>query len=235
MSKPIIGITLDFDEKGSFSERPYYALARFYFEAITAAGGLPVGLAVGSTLPEELLSAVDGVLASGGYYSCPPSWYGETSQEDDLPFKYTAEKELIEATLASDTPLFGICAGMQMISVCKGATLHRDVHKAIQTPIDHINPPKEELAHPVSLKEGTKLAEILGVKEIQVNTSHREALKTVPACVVTSATAPDGVVEAIELSDKPFALGVQWHPEMFCDDENSPHFKLMKAFVNACK
>ena len=93
------------------------------------------------------------------------------------------------------------------------------------------NPPSST-HHTVTVDTGTRLHNITGLSEIAVNTAHNEALKDIPAGIVVSARAPDGIVEAIELPDRRFAIGVQWHPEFFLDD-GDPNFRLFEHLIDA--
>ena len=84
--------------------------------------------------------------------------------------------------------------------------------------------------HTARVVPGTRLASILGVDVVRVNSTHYQAVRDAGAAVV-SALAPDGVVEAIELPDR-FALGVQWHPELLSGAE---HLALYRALVDAAR
>ena len=91
--------------------------------------------------------------------------------------------------------------------------------------------PEDSGRHALVLEPGSRLAGILGREPSPVNSLHHQALGEAGAGVRVSARAPDGVIEAIELEDHPFALGVQWHPEKLAGPERAP---LFEAFVAAC-
>ena len=121
--------------------------------------------------------------------------------------------------------------GMQVIGGVLGAKIHENVMDAIETEIDHLDEkPAEEDAHPIRIVEGSLLHRIAGATEMDVNTAHREALFDVPNGIAVTATAPDGVIEAIEVPGRRFALGVQWHPEFY---ESGPNRALFEALVAA--
>ena len=94
--------------------------------------------------------------------------------------------------------------------------------------------PAEEPAHDITIKEGSQLHKVLGTVVLQVNTAHKEALKTLPDTLTISARAEDGVIEGVEIPSRRFFLGVQWHPELFAAT-SGPHWKLFDALVNAAR
>jgi len=233
MPRPVIATLLDYEEQGSFSRRPHYALRTAYFDAIWRAGGLPVGVPYITDALPEFLQSCDGVLTPGGNYSFPDDWYGQpdTTQKQHPRFEF--ECNLTKRALKNDLPMLGICAGMQVLAGVHGATFHKNLHHVIQTNIDHLNQrPAEQRAHGIDIFENTQLHKIIGTNKIDVNTAHNEAIDNVPADVVVSARAPDGVIEAIEIPVARFAIGVQWHPEFFMNDD-SPDFMILKAFIQA--
>ncbi len=89
-----------------------------------------------------------------------------------------------------------------------------------------------DLRHVVNIVPNTRLAAIAGARSFEVNSLHREALVAVPDDVVVSAYSDDGIIEAVELPDQKFAIGVQWHQEKFCRDEH-PGNPLFDAFIAA--
>jgi len=88
--------------------------------------------------------------------------------------------------------------------------------------------------HTVEIKEGTLLEKIFEVKELQVNSFHHQAVKDLGKGLVVSAFSPDGIIEAIEHTNHPFCVGVQWHPEGMVE-VHKEQLKLFEAFVNAAK
>ncbi len=234
-SRPVIAILMDYENEGSFSSRPHYALRLGYFNAIEKAGGTPVALPYLTGSIDAYLEMADGIVLPGGFYPFPARYYGETqvTPEEEIHPRAVFEMEFARAMLARDMPVLGICAGMQVLAAAKGVMLYRDVHKVYSTTIDHLNEkPAEEAAHSVSIVPGTLLHAITGLEEMQVNTAHREGVvdQSGPDDLVINARAPDGVVEGLELSGQRFALGVQWHPEFFLETGN-PHLKLFETLV----
>lgn len=232
--RPLIGILMDYEEAGSFSARPHYALRCAYFEAILKAGGLPVALPYLEDARDDYLERCDGLIVPGGFYPFPAALYGrKPAPNETVHPRYAFETGLTRAALDRDLPLFGICAGLQVIAAEVGGTIYADVHEEPGTDIDHLNGrPAEEAAHGVAITPGTLLHRITGTERLDVNTAHREALRAAPDGLIVNAVAPDGIIEGIELPDRRFCLGVQWHPEFFLNDGN-PHLALFQAFVQA--
>jgi putative glutamine amidotransferase len=217
MQRPLIGILLDSEARGSFSGRPYYALRCDYFAAIERAGGLPIGLPYTTCLP-EMLSRIDGVLVPGGDYRFPAEWY-----EDGAPSAYgpnearlKAETALIQTCLETGKPMLAICCGMQVMAATQGGKLRA---KLATEPINHRTEGGAYAArHAVRIAPDSLLHNLTGAEELLVNTHHQEGVVQLGAAIRAVATAPDGVIEAIEVVNHPFALGLQWHPEIMLDD-----------------
>lgn len=235
--RPLIGITLDYQEKGTFSQRPHYAVRTIYFAAVEAAGGLPIAIPhLADRLP-DYMKLIDGLVITGGTHASPESWYVDLHEPP--PYEETPRAAfdiaVVEQALKRDMPLLGICAGMQELACVAGAKMTRNVHKHHNTAIDHRQgTTADRYAHEVVVEPGTRLAQIVGAGRIDVNTAHQEAVVSVPNDMTISARSPDGVIEAIELPKQKFALGVQWHPEFFLAAGN-PHRKVFEALVAAAR
>lgn len=237
MKKPIIGIILDWQQEGSFSSRPHYALRTHYFQAIEKAGGIPFGIPFEDSLMDSYLELIDGILAPGGFFASPDAWY-DLSDEPiaTAPSERAAfEEKFIRQTINANIPFLGICAGMQGLCGALGGKLCKNVHTAYNTDINHLNgTPPTELAHEIAITPNSLLHHITGKETLRVNSAHTEAVTRVPEGISITATAPDGVTEAVEMPDKKFVLGVQWHPEFFLE-EGSDDLKLFKAFIEAAR
>jgi putative glutamine amidotransferase len=174
----------------------------------------------------DALADVGGLLLTGGG-DVDPARYGETPHQtlDDVdPVRDEFEIALIAAARARDLPIFAICRGVQMLNVAAGGTLVQDIPSEVAGAINHslVVPPHPpyELAHEVWVEKDSLLATLLGERLVgsdtcEVNSRHHQAVKTVAPGYRVSATAPDGVIEAIEDPAARFCLGVQWHPENF--------------------
>ncbi len=232
--RPTIGILMDYQSDGSFSTRPHYALRCGYFDAVWRAGGLPVALPYIEDAGEDYLRTCDGLILPGGFYPFPASLYGRRAEAGEMIHpRFAFEDTFVRRAIDLDYPMLGICAGMQVIAASVGATMYNDVRTELPTKIDHLNAqPAEETAHDIQITPGSLLGRTLGVETLEVNTAHKEALKDGLGGLSVSATAPDGVIEGIELADRRFCLGVQWHPEFFAN-EGDPNFNLFTALVAA--
>ena len=233
---PLIGILLDYQTEGSFSTRPHYALRSSYFDAVWRAGGLPIALPYIEGATNNYLEICDGFIIPGGFYPFPAKLYGrEPKPNETVHPRYAFETGLTRLIVENDLPLLGICAGLQVLGAAMGATIYLDVRAELPTDIDHLNgQPAEQTAHVVDIVPGTRLHEVLCVDRLEVNTAHKEALRDNLDDLTISAMAPDGVIEGIELPNRRFCLGVQWHPEFFADEGNS-NFNLFTALVRAAK
>ena len=236
--KPLIGITLDSEDPqpGGYSVYPWYALRTNYATAITQAGGVPVALPHEPSLAGELLDAIDGLVVTGGAFDVDPSLYGATETHATVTLKQgrtAAERALLDGALARDMPVLGICGGEQLLAVALGGTLIQHIPDALPDALDHEQKtPRHLAAHAVALTPGTLLARIVGTTEMQVNTSHHQAVRDPGALARINAAAPDGVIEGIEAPGHRFCLGVQWHPEFLIDQGDT---RIFRAFVQAAK
>lgn len=233
-ARPTIGILLDFEAEGSFSRRPHYAIRTVYFDAVWQAGGLPIAIPYVDDALSSYQQLCDGFLFPGGFYPFPSRLYGEPEQKGETVHpRYEFEEKLMRSVVEDDQPVLGICAGMQVLAGLYGGTFYRNLHQAIDTSVDHLNErPAEQTAHGVKVTAGSVLHDLLGRTDFDVNTAHNEALNNRPDGLSVNAVAPDGVVEGVEVSDKQFCLGVQWHPEFFAV-EGDPNFNLFKGLVEA--
>ncbi len=132
------------------------------------------------------------------------------------PARDEAELALARWAVADGRPLFGICRGAQVLNVALGGTLYGDVSDHPGA-LRHTYDRPAERPHPVQVAEGSRLAELLGVPVLDVNSLHHQAVRAVAPGLRVAARAPDGLVEALELPAHPFALAVQWHPESLPD------------------
>jgi len=124
---------------------------------------------------------------------------------------------------------------MQQLGGMHGCKMTGDVHSYLKTAINHAPGivPAEEYAYDVTIEKGSRLYGIIGKDSLPVNTAHREALVTAGEGVTVSARSADGCIQAIELENHPFAIGIQWHPEYFINAETRGHQKIFGALIAA--
>lgn len=233
--KPLIGITT-FNSTNSYGQ-PIILLQRSYVQAVLQAGGIPV--MIPSSIVDEgwdtVYSRLDGILFSGGGDIAPDFSPGDPHPRID---EVDVERDSIELkmiqTAASDgKPFLGICRGCQVMNVAFGGTLYTHIPDQLPGALDHSYPGnmRTVLVHEVKIEEGTHVAEIYGEPIIKVNSLHHQGLKDIAPSLRVAGHSPDGLVEAVELPDHPFGLGVQWHPEWLTDQESTRN--LFRKFVKA--
>jgi putative glutamine amidotransferase len=211
-----------------------------YRQAVLHVGGEVRILDPSMNVPAAL-NGVDGLLLTGGE-DVAPAQYGETPHPTvtvSEPRRDEFEIALIREGRARQLPILAICRGLQVLNVACGGTLVQDIPSQVPGALAHDLdvPPHEafELAHEVWLDRDSALGRLMnerleGADSCEVNSRHHQAVKRVADGFHVSATAPDGVIEAIEDAKAPFCLGVQWHPENFW---RTGEFRpLFEAFVN---
>ncbi len=236
--RPIIGITLDWEEQGTFSKRPYYALRESYFDIIYKAGGLPIAIPYVYEAIDDYLSRIGALIVPGGDFAFKPEWYINPDEEKPYPPSKRLEFDIaiVKCALEKNIPFLGICAGMQVMGAVSGAKMTPNINKYLGTSIDHRNhTPPEQFAHEVKVEKNSLLYKITGKNNFPINSAHSEAIVETPANILVSGRAEDGAIEAIELPDKDFAIGVQWHPEFFTSDQTDPSFLIVKALVDKAR
>ncbi len=179
--------------------------------------------------------ACDGLLLPGGG-DIEPSYYGEARDPAcgvPNPLRDTAEPKLFHAFLKADKPVLGICRGVQLMNVALGGTLYQDIKPLSGVPHnDHWCK-----VHTVTIRRGTLLEKLLGEdspKTLLVNSQHHQAAKKIAPGLTLSALSEDGFVEALELAEAAFCLGVQWHPERLSDADPRQQ-AIFDRFVEACR
>lgn len=236
MSQPVIGLTLDSEGPGGYSKQPWYALRQNYCEAVVRAGGLPFLLPHEPDHVASYVERLDGLIVTGGAFDVDPALFGATAKHATVKTKDARtqfEWAITKGMLERNKPVFGICGGQQLLNVVLGGTLIQHIPDEVPNALAHEqkNPPHEP-GHTVRFAPGTHLAEIVGVAEMGVNTSHHQAAKATGPGVVVNATAPDGVIEGIEVQGRRFCIGVQWHPEYFVAEGDR---RLLAAFIAAAR
>ena len=196
-----------------------------YRQAILHAGG-EIRMIDRTMSVEDALAGLGGVMMTGGD-DVAPNRYGE--QPHPAVVEVDAERDefelgLVTAARARDLPILAICRGVQVLNVAYGGTLVQDIPTQVTGAMLHklSVPPHQpySLAHEVWIEKDSLLSTLMRERLIdldtcEVNSRHHQAVKTVADGLRVSATAPDGVIEAVEDPAARFCLGVQWHPENF--------------------
>jgi len=196
-----------------------------YKQAVIHAGGEVRVVEHGMDITEALRGA-GGLLLTGGD-DVSPSRYGETSHAatvDGAPERDEFEIALVQEARRIGMPILAICRGIQVLNVACGGTLVQDIPTQVENALDHsFKVPAHkpfDYAHDVWVDDNSLLAKLMaerlnGSDSCAVNSRHHQAVKTAAPGFRVVATAPDGIIEAIEDSSARFCLGVQWHPENF--------------------
>ncbi|MBD2359102.1 gamma-glutamyl-gamma-aminobutyrate hydrolase family protein [Tolypothrix sp. FACHB-123] len=231
--KALIGITTC-GQQGALP----FSVARDYLDAVRAAGGTPILLPPGETDPSILLEPLDGLIISGGgdinpvcYNGCDhPSIYSVDCERDAF------ELQLAKLALENHLPVLGICRGLQILIVVCGGTLIPHLPEVYGTSVLHRLEPEVgrrlPTEHIVKIDLESRLASCVQNTQISVVSWHHQAVHKVPAgWRVVAHALEDEVIEAVECEYHPWALGVQWHPELSANDPN--HQRIFQAFVQA--
>jgi putative glutamine amidotransferase len=225
---PWIGVVGELVE----GERRETRISQRYLEALERAGAVPSVIGYGSVaLVPALLERLDGLLFSGGDdFDTARLGLGPThAAAKPVPAaKQDFDLALARAALAAGLPTLGICYGMQLLALAEGGKLHQ--HLPEDRPDCQIH--SGGVRHAVRLRARTKLAACAGVASLEVVSRHHQAVAAVgPEWEVAGVDAEE-LIEAIERRGHPFALGVQWHPELSSEPE---HARLFRGLVEAAR
>lgn len=219
--QPVVGITANYEGIDATLREPYY-------QQIVDAGAVPLIIppVADSSVIMRTLDNIDALLLTGGG-DFNPLWSGEEpsprlhsiNSRRDLP-------ELLITRLAANRqmPMLGICRGIQTIALALGGTVAQDISQRDGVIKHSQDADRQEPTHSVSIEADSMLHDIFREDTIYVNSFHHQAVDTTGKELRIVATAPDGVVEAIESSCHKSILGVQWHPEWLAED-GLPLFK----------
>jgi putative glutamine amidotransferase len=236
---PLIGVTCMTIETESYS--PRLGMSRSYVNALLRAGAAPVLIPhmADKAALRSAYERLDGLLLPGGG-DVDPAHYGElrhvkcnepSSERDDT------ELALARWAMEGDMPVLAICRGIQVLNVALGGSLFQDIQAQIPGAERHDwypNHPRDRLSHTVVIAPDTRLARIAGTTSLPVNSLHHQSVKDVAPGLVETGRSPEGIVEAVEAPDHPFAIGVQWHPEELVGSDARAQ-RLFDAFVDASK
>lgn len=235
MKRPVIGITLDYETKESYSAYPWYALRENYITAVIKCGGVPITLPYGTGLESNYLDLIDGLIITGGNFDIDPAFYNEGITSDRISTKSNRtnfEFSITKAMFEKNKPILGICGGEQLLNVIFGGSLIQHIPDYVNTPIEHEQKtPKHLPSHEIEILESTLLHKITNSTKSMVNSTHHQAAKKLGNDIIASAYASDGIIEAIEHTNHKFCLGVQWHPEYLTTEDDN---KIFQAFIRAC-
>lgn len=234
--RPLIGVNTDYYAPKTGA--PYARVNTGYFDAILAAGGLPI------LLPpvkkdhfaelDTLLDMVSGVVMVGGM-DLDPRRQGQPLTNAIQPMVARREENdrtLLTKIVERKLPLLAVGVGMQLLNVHFGGTLFGHLPQDNPKAMPHFDPTGGPHRHMVNVEKGCTLEDMYGANELRVNSSHHQAVNQVGKRLRVAAKAPDGVIEAIETTDDTwFCIGVQWHPE--CDTASALDRQIFDCLVES--
>jgi len=237
---PIIGISCDYEPDPKSGSR--FFIKEDYVHVVEEGGGLPIILPQlgDASLAGEIVDKIQGLVISGGDFDLDPAWYGEQSHPKlrlPKPERAFWEQALLLAAGKRKLPILGICGGEQLLNVAFGGDLYQDLGTQFPGALSHEQTEDpHQPSHLVKLDPRSQLGRILGTSELMVNSTHHQAIKNLGKGLHPVAWAPDGVIEAIEVPNRPFVIGpfvigVQWHPEALYRQEPLWR-KLFSCLVN---
>jgi len=222
---PLVGLSLD---------TAWHARAGItttsYEVALTRAGARILEIRPESGRAGQILDQIDALLLAGGG-DIDPALFGGEPSEAQLVDRDRDELELalIRGALDRDMPILGICRGIQILNVFQGGSV-RNLRSDAELAATHGIDLDSMDAHSVEIAAGSKLGQLLGAGPRRVNSFHGQAVGEVGPGLDVAARTPDGVVEAIEMPDRPFVIGIQWHPEA-----PPQQMAVFEAFLEAAK
>jgi putative glutamine amidotransferase len=199
-----------------------------YVAAVESQGAEAVEISLGlsATEAEHLAQTLDAVVLPGSPADVEPSLFHAARQPKTADADADRERTdfaLLGHAVTEHKPVLAICYGVQSLNVFLGGPLVQDIPSAIHTQIQHAWSGHEgpEPHHEVALEAGSRLAQLAGATQAQVNSSHHQSVLQPGKNLRVVAHAPDGVIEAVEWTgDANWIVGVQWHPErMVAADE----------------
>lgn len=209
-----------------------------YAHAVEAAGGIAVVIPYPTSLDSvpELVSRLDGLILSGGE-DPDPLLYGQSTKRglgvvvrdrDDL------EIALVHEMMTQGKPVLGICRGIQLLNVAFRGTLYQDLDREWRGEIQHMQrAARHHRSHALRVTPGSRLCNALcGQVELRCNSFHHQAVDQVGGGLVATAWDEEGLIEAVEHTDAPYVIGVQWHPENLWR-EDATQFGLFQGLVDA--
>lgn len=226
--RPLIGVTMDIRDT---ENGLYQYINKNYLDVIDRAGGTPLALPISHSedSTRAVAQIIDGLILSGGG-DIHPSYFGEEAitklsltPHDRTDFELSLLKEVMKKR----RPILGICYGMQLINIAFGGSLYQDIKKQVPKSRDH------RKNHSVKIFPDSRLRNIMdGAEAIDVISRHHQAIKETGRNLSVSAQSEDGIIEAIEMEDYPFLIGVQWHPEKETGDFFTR--RLISSFIKTC-
>lgn len=234
MKNGLIGIMPLYDK-----EKESYWMLPNYMNGIIAGGGIPIMLPLtkDTLILDYFIDLCDGFLLTGGQ-DVNPNLYNEDIKKycgeinDDRDFM---DSYVLKEAIRLDKAVLGICRGIQIMNATFGGSLYQDLPKEHKSIINHhMDKPYDKHAHYVNIDKNTTLYKIVNTTRLSVNSYHHQAIKNLAKCYRSMAFSDDLICEAIEMKDKKFVVGIQWHPE-FSYMTHKDSLEIFKYFISKSK
>jgi putative glutamine amidotransferase len=223
--KPVIGLTTYGRDERKIQTLYYdefFYLPAVYVDAVRRAGGVPLLLPPGGDDWPAWLSLLDGLIVTGGGDVAPAAYGGQLDHHAiagvDLERDASEIGLVRQAAAGRSMPLLCICRGMQVLNVALGGTLYEHIPDVRDQDIHRATDGGWAIQE-VQVKPDSLLAGVMGATSVSTHSGHHQAVKELGQGLVVSATAADGLPEALELPGHPWLVAVQWHPEMSANSE----------------
>ncbi|MDQ6830460.1 MAG: gamma-glutamyl-gamma-aminobutyrate hydrolase family protein [Gemmatimonadota bacterium] len=241
--RPVIGIPTQTLEGVEDQLPRSWVMRQRYVEVLVQYGAIPwlIPLEQDHVTLRAIFDRLDGLFLMGGFDVDPESYH--TEREDVCghtdPARDETEITLARWAMEDAMPIFGVCRGMQIVNVVQGGTLWQDIAADMPDAVKHDYFPlhglyeRDFLSQEVRVAPGSRLREIVGADALPVNSMHHQGIKTIGKGLIVSATASDGLIEALEgeAADH-WMVAVQWHPESLVDTDDKMR-RLYAAFTDA--
>lgn len=208
--RPIIGVTTY-----GRDARGFFGIDVEYVDAVRRAGGIPILLPPGELYQDDILERLDGLIISGGGDVEPAHYQGADHAAIEYvdPERDASEIELAQRVVETGLPALNICRGAQVLNVALGGSLIEHLPDEVGNEIEHRATPEGYVYHPVVVEPDSRLAEIVGQREINSASWHHQAVRRLAPGLKPVAFAADGTIEALEMPEHPWLIAIQWHPE----------------------
>jgi putative glutamine amidotransferase len=242
--RPVIGLTMHIPALLPGDPSRACTIGQAYLGPLAAAKAIPWPVALpacdGTTL-RLIYDRLDGVFLTGGA-DIDPGHYDQPRQPHcgaSDPVRDWVDLTLARWAVADGKPLLGVCRGFQVLNVACGGALHQDLTACRPSAVKHdcFSSPAFEpdhLAHHVRLLSGSRLAEVLGCAETEVNSRHHQGVGRLAPGLQATAVAPDDLIEGVEGVNGAYVVGVQWHPEDLVAAHPAMR-RLFEDFVDAAR
>lgn len=247
MSGPVIGISTGWRQSDIESRSLKLSDYDRYVQAVNQNGGKTVFIAtdISPLQLDVLFPTFSGILLSGGG-DVHPAHYGallsDLTYQDGINLdRDELEMELVLRAIQAKKPLLGICRGLQVINTALGGSLYQDLTTELDGAISHdqhrdedgSDKPRDQLSHCVVLSPGSLLERITGKSDLQVNSLHHQGIRNLASRLQPIGIVPqDELIEAVEMPQHPFFIGVQWHPEEL--QKHPSQVSIFRDFVEQC-